>query len=311
MAQLAYIQVTRTCNQNCRFCSNPSTGAVIPVARARKLIDKYIKKGQDGLILSGGEPTTHPQLAEIIAYAAAKKFPTRIITNGQKTADIKYLRALKKAGLVHIGVSLYSDDAKVQDFLADTKGSFDNVIKTLDNAVKLGINININTVINHYNANHLSRLAAMILRRYPQVPHFIYNNLDPTMSRVGENPDTIPRLAELEVELFKALTLLQAAGKTFRVERVPLCYMADFGWACVEVRKIVKKEGRMIYFLNEDGLIFEPPDGWHYGKHKRCEICTLKSICAGLFAMGKCFDGEELSPVFVPLESVTSLIDDD
>jgi MoaA/NifB/PqqE/SkfB family radical SAM enzyme len=308
MAQLAYIQVTRTCNQNCRFCSNPSTGAVISLARARRLIDKYVRDGQDGLILSGGEPTTHPELESIISYAAGKKFSVRIITNGQKTADIKYLRALKDSGLMHIGVSLYSDDAKVHDFLADTKGSLSNALKTLDNAAKLGLNTNIHTVINHYNAGHLGRLAAMLIKRYPEIKHFVYNNLDPNMNRAAENPDTVPKLWEFEVELYKALKLLSSAGRTFRVERVPLCYMADFAWASTETRKIVKKEGRTIYFLSEDGLTHQPPEGWRHSKHKRCKECSLDRICAGLYAMGKYYDGEELSPLFIPAETIKARI---
>jgi hypothetical protein len=37
--------------------------------------------------------------------------------------------------------------------------------------------------------------------------------------------------------LHRALKLLHQSGRTFRVEKVPLCYMGDFAWASTETRK--------------------------------------------------------------------------
>ena len=38
MANLGYVQVTRSCNQLCRFCSNPPTGEAIELAEACRLV---------------------------------------------------------------------------------------------------------------------------------------------------------------------------------------------------------------------------------------------------------------------------------
>ena len=81
MASLAYIQVNRVCNQECRFCSNPALDKTISLKKAKGLIDKYISWGYEGVILSGGEPTVYPHLVKLISYITEKKFPVRIITN--------------------------------------------------------------------------------------------------------------------------------------------------------------------------------------------------------------------------------------
>ncbi len=55
----------------------------------------------------------------------------------------------------------------------------------------------------------------------------MWNNLDPSMGRAEVNQaDFTPRLADFERSLHRALSFLEKTGRSYRVERVPLCYMA-------------------------------------------------------------------------------------
>ena len=123
MANLGYIQITRICNQECLFCSNPATGKMINLKEAKKVVDDYIKLGYEGLIWTGGEPTLYPHLPELIKYAKSKNMPSRIITNGQRISDYKYLKQLVDAGLNHVSVSLFSHKPKIQAFLTKKEDS--------------------------------------------------------------------------------------------------------------------------------------------------------------------------------------------
>jgi len=306
MANLAYLQVTRECNQECRFCSNPPTGKTISLESAKKIVDDYIAKGFEGLVLGGGEPTLYPGLAELIKYSAKKKFPCRIISNGQKTADFKYFRSLVAAGLKHICISVYSDDARIQAFLTKNKDSLSNIRKTLNNAKKLKINVDVAMTINRYNAGHLSRVVSWLVREYPFIRHFTWNNLDPAMNRASENPDTIPRFFDLEVELHQAMCFLEENARTFRVERVPLCYMTEFAQCSTDARRIVRKEERMDYFLDEKGLKTQKRTS--YGKSECCRACSLNEICPGLYQMDRYYSSKELFPVFVSKDRVIKRI---
>lgn len=306
MAEIAYLQLTRLCNQKCRFCSNPETGRLISLRDGIGWIDKFARKGYAGVILTGGEPTLHPDLPEFIRRATSKNIPPRIITNGQNTADLKYLRSLKAAGLRHMHVSVYSCRPKVQGFLSGKKDSLSRITRTLGNADKLGLRADINTVINRYNADHLGDVARWILAKWPFVHHFVWNNLDPLMNRAAENPDTIPKLRDFEVELHRAMSAVHASGRTFRVERVPLCFMPDFEHCSTETRKIVKDEGRAIFFLDEKGIRVQDKKAfWSYGKAPRCASCPLDPICAGLYEMDKAYSSSELCPVFVSRDEIS------
>lgn len=307
MANLAYIQVTRRCNQTCRFCSNPPTKKNRSQDFFKKIINFYIHENYDGIVFTGGEPTLYPFLHDLIRYACSKKIAVRMITNGQKISDLKYLESLKAAGLTHVGLSVYSHNPKVQAFLTKNDHSLARIKKSLRNLNRLGIQTDIITVINKYNADHLSRLTRWIVTTAPFIRHFIWNNLDPLMNRAARHKDTIPRLIDFELELHDAMNFLASCGRTFRVERVPLCYMVEFVHCSTETRKIIKQEERMVYFLDEKKLVRQKK--WAYGKTECCAMCSFDPICAGLYQMDKYYDKKELYPVFLSKESISNIED--
>jgi len=302
MANLGYIQVTRLCNQKCRFCSNPEREATLTLEQARALVDDFVDRGYDGVILTGGEPTMHPDLARIISYAKGHGIHARIITNGQKLADRDILKDLVDRGLDHVHVSIQSTDPDLQAFLTGNADSLSNALKTLENIGAMGINADVNTTINHYNAGGLDRIVKFLVERFPFLHHFVWNNLDPSMNRATENPDVIHAMWECEVSLFRAMSFLEDSGRSFRAEKVPLCYMADFAWASTETRKIIKGEERIVRFLDEKGLVRETL--FRHGKAAACGVCRFEPICAGMYDMDIHYSSDELSPVFLDPEPV-------
>lgn len=302
MASLGYIQITRECNQLCRFCSNPPSGQVATLADLQSQVDDLLDGGADGVILTGGEPTLSPDLRDLLAYVTGRGAPCRIITNGQHLSEGPLLDELVDAGLRHLHVSMYSHRESVQDMLTRNPGGWSKVVRTLERlgAHPAGLAVDLNVVINHYNADHLDGLARFVIRQFPYVRHLVFNHLDPSMNRTAEFPDTIPKLWELEVSLHRALRLLDEAGLTFRVERVPLCYMVEYAHVSTETRKIVKEESRVIHFLDDKRRVCQQDRAaWLRGKGDACTRCRLDPICAGLDSMDEHYDSSELYPVFV------------
>jgi hypothetical protein len=160
----------------------------------------------------------------------------------------------------------------------------------------MGISCDLNTVINTYNADHLHETVMWIGERFPFIRHFVWNNMDPDGNRAEENPDCIPRHYEFQVSLELAMEYLHRTGRTFRAERVPLCYMRRFAWASTETRKIIKEEERCIRFLDRKGFVRQLE--FLHGKGRACDACKLDPICAGMFSLAKTYDERELSPVF-------------
>jgi len=307
VANIGYIQVVRHCNHFCGFCSNPTTPYTHDFASMRVLVDDFVARGYFGVILTGGEPTLHPELPDIAAYASGRGLHVRVITNGHRLADPAFARALHEAGVSLVHVSIYSVRPEVEARLRGAEGTLERALGALEAAHDAGLELNVNCVINRLNASHLDHNIRYFLRHHPHVRHFVWNNLDPSMGRAEVNQGQFtPRLADFELSLHRAMRLLHRSGRTFRVEKVPLCYMADFAWASTETRKIVKGEERIVHFLDDKQTVRQTAWGHRYAEG--CGVCSFRSICGGLFDRGDGYDPAELAPVFVDPRGVVEAI---
>ncbi len=295
MANLGYLQLTRECKQACRFCSNPPSGVDLTEEEMHGLIDDLVGRGYDGVILTGGEPTIAPLLLPAVHYAKSRGLFIRMITNGHRIAEREFLRELVEAGLTHVHLSLHSSRAIVHDFLTQTPGSHGHIDSALAHVAALGITADINTVINAFNSDHLDETVRWVVSHHPHVRHFVWNNMDPNMNRAERNPDVIPRLGEFELSLRSAMRFLSSTGRSFRAERVPLCFMAEFPEASTETRKIVKEEERCIRFLDRKGFVLQKQ--FLHGKAAACDRCAMDAVCAGLYSMNYHYDPAELFPL--------------
>lgn len=303
MANIGYLQVVRHCNHLCGFCSNPTTPYTHDFESMRVLVDDFVARGYFGIILTGGEPTLHPELPRIAAYANAQGLHVRLITNGSRLSQPGFAEALANAGVRLVHVSIYSVRPDVEARLRGTEDTLGKAHAAIENAARFGIEVNINCVINKLNADHLHENVRELIERHPHIRHFVWNNLDPSMGRAEVNQALFtPRLADFELSLHRAMKALHRSGRTFRVEKVPLCYMTDFAWASTETRKIVNGEERIVHFLDDKQTVRQTE--WGHIYTEACGVCSLRSICGGLFDRGAGYDPAELHPVFVPLQPV-------
>ncbi len=310
MANIGYIQVVRHCNHFCGFCSNPTTPYVHDFESMKVLVDDLVLRGYFGVILTGGEPSLHPELPRICAYARERGLHVRMITNGWRLAEEEFARAMGDAGLQLVHVSVYSVRPEIEARLRGVEGTLDKAFLAIENAHRFGVEVNVNCVINKLNAGHLDENVRYLVEHHPHIRHFIWNNLDPSMGRAEVNQaEFTPRLADFEESLYRAMRLLHNSGRSFRVEKVPLCYMADFAWASTETRKIVKGEERIVHFLDKKQTVRQTD--WEHIYSAACDACSLRTICGGLFDRGGGYDPAELHPVFVSRDRVVKKIIED
>jgi len=285
------------CNQRCLFCSNPENERTLSLGDAHEQLKKLKKAGYFGVILTGGEPTLHPELERIVRMSRDEGLHVRMITNGQCTAEEGVLEELIRAGLQHVHLSVHSARPEVQSYLTSNPDSWANLYKTFKLVEKLNITCDVNTVICAQNADHLDQTVQTIIERFDFVRHFVWNNIDPKMNRVAENPQTVAKLADFELALFRAVKILESSSRTYRIERLPLCYMAEFAQASTETRKIVKEEERTVHFLDEKGEIRQTD--FMHDKAEVCSFCKFDSICAGLYDLDGAYSSDELYAVFL------------
>ncbi len=159
-----WVRLTYDCNDRCVFCLDAHTHD--GTNRSRDEIKAQIldgrRKGAQRLILSGGEPTIHPDYVAFIKLgrlAGYRKVQT--VTNGRMFAYPEFLRRCLDAGLDEITFSIHGPNARVHDALVGTKGAFEQEVRGLRNALGDGRPIiNIDVCVNKGNVKVLPDILA-------------------------------------------------------------------------------------------------------------------------------------------------------
>jgi len=313
----AYLQITRECNNECIFCSNPQFKKEYSLTEIKKRIIGFKNDGITEIMLTGGEPTLVDSLAIIIKFIRENEITPKMITNGVELSNINLTKTLFDAGLTDINVSIHSNKEGMADKLSQKRGHFKKAISGTRNALNVGMHVSINSTINSMNCRKISDMIEFFIRTFPNINHYVFNNLDPgkadgeLKSRTAQNPWIVARFIDMELELKKTVELLKRFKKTFRIERMPLCYMQGFEEFSTETRKIVKDEQYICSFISKNKRNevrrVNPKD--FRVKVECCSHCLLDEICAGVQKEYiDIYGGKELFPVFAEPVSIIKKI---
>lgn len=157
-----WVRLTHDCNNRCTFCldSNALNGTLRDTEEIKIQIIEGRKKGMTRLILSGGEPTIHPNFLDFVLLgkrAGYRKVQT--VTNGRMFSYPEFLKRAAANGLDEITFSLHGHNAKLHDRLVGVPGAFEQEVKGLKAALAMGcFIINIDIVINKQNVPHLPEI---------------------------------------------------------------------------------------------------------------------------------------------------------
>lgn len=293
--QDGYIQVTKDCNQECIFCTQPKEEISFTYEEIKKQILDYKKEGFKSIVYTGGEPTILPYLIDIIKFVDGLGLDQRVITNGSKLDDPELCKKLVDAGLKRIIISIHTHIPEIGEKISQTK-NLTKTIKGIRNMLDAGCVVHTNTTIISLNAPHLYEFAKFLTKNFPEIGHMVLNFVE-IGGRAAENKWVVPKLSDIELQLYKALRHLNEHNVTFRVERVPLCYMCDFEESSSETRRFLGNQQYHTFFVKDRKLKKFTYEG--YVKSEDCKFCKMNKLCAGVKAEYEKFYGlKELYPLF-------------
>ncbi|MDR0462231.1 MAG: anaerobic ribonucleoside-triphosphate reductase activating protein [Christensenellaceae bacterium] len=130
--KIAFVVFLAGCNFNCPHCHNhnilSSMSNRLPWGSVLTDIKEQIGF-IDGVVISGGEPTQHPHLDQIIRDIRALGLPVKLDTNG---SDFDTLRRLVEDGLVSfVAMDIKAPLARYGE-LGFFKGSIDDVERSIE-----------------------------------------------------------------------------------------------------------------------------------------------------------------------------------
>ena len=139
------------CNQKCKFCSSKGKTMAevpeLPTEGWKKVIEKLWNEAYvSQLTFTGGcEPTVREDLLTIIKMA--KKFITKLETNGIKLAEKSYCQELKNAYLNHVQITLYSSHPNIHNNLVGIPDAFEKTVKGIKNALEEGLDVSVSVPV--------------------------------------------------------------------------------------------------------------------------------------------------------------------
>jgi len=146
------------CNLNCCYCiyhnkRHPKDSS-LSIHEIYKLIDKFYIDGVDRLVLTGGEPTLHPNFIDISKYAILKIPKVSVCTNGV------ILNKTVKEEMINLNFSSYtiSIDScidEIHDKIRGVRGSFGKSFSFLEKLKLANKNISIHITINTDNIDSI------------------------------------------------------------------------------------------------------------------------------------------------------------
>lgn len=146
------------CNQKCLHCyAAGQREAEVPEISTKEwkdIINKCYEACIAQVTFTGGEPTRRNDLVELVSHA--KKLITRLNTNGTNLTE-ELCERLFKASLDCVQITFYSYDPFIHNQLVGAK-MYDRTLKGITNALKVNLNVSINTPLCVINKDYVKTL---------------------------------------------------------------------------------------------------------------------------------------------------------
>lgn len=151
------------CNLNCSFCLNDWRGKKRPNdeltwAQQKETLQKLKKEGVEHVTFTGGEPTLHPNLAELIVFASELGLSTLLQTNGTRIDD-EFLKKVK--GKLN-GIQISLEGMREEQKKISKVDCFDRIVANMRKIKQNGFRLFTNFTITQQNKSSLKQYLALL-----------------------------------------------------------------------------------------------------------------------------------------------------
>lgn len=233
----AVLDVGLKCPHSCLFCyysywdggDSQFTGlrksSMRDTESCVEIVREIARNGLNHIDITGGEPTIHPGLVDIVAEATNQGVATRCITLGQfldrKYENTTLLNGLLDAGLTDLLFSFHAADPA--SYKEACGGSLDKLFGAMDVLDDRGFQYGCNTVIMERNRKQLPEIAKMAVSRGIYVVNYIAFNAYHAWRGQDQAQSLQASYANIRPYLEEAIDILTEAGIAVNIRYAPLC----------------------------------------------------------------------------------------
>ncbi len=264
------LRINGHCNMGCSFCFVDLSHPDVSEEHLFAELDKLAEHGVTELVLSGGEPTLHPSLPNVITYGKSLGFDSiELQTNGVKLANMDYAKSSADSGLDIVCISLHSHDAETSDAITKRPKAFSKTVRAIHNLRELGVWTRISHVISRLNYHEVPDFVRFARSEWPA------GMLDVCFALAQEISSqtstwVLPTFSEI---------------KPFVKDGLDFCLDNDIkfsGFIGQGSYPPCMLDGDLRYYERVLSEVHRSPNSSDWYKAERCKECSFNEKCVGL-----------------------------
>ncbi len=160
MPLILAVQLTTRCNFDCEHCFVDHTDTDVSLDVLHEIIQFAKLHNLSSLAFTGGEPTLHPQYAQIMDLLSKHQLNLALVTNGWNFADLLPTIRPYLGNLKHISLSLESATEELHDRIR-RQGSYRRVLQAISICRHKKIPFALNMTVNKRNMDQLEEMTLL------------------------------------------------------------------------------------------------------------------------------------------------------
>lgn len=230
--QTVYLELTTACDNHCAGCGNVFTDRNAPAPanflslESLRVILTQIQPVTQRIILTGGEPTLHPDFPTILKLLSERGVSFSLFTNGRwRTPDAIIRLLYRTTGFEGMLISLHGPDASTHECFTRTPNSFAEAAANIRRTADAGLSFNTCCVITRWNYDQVRQTYENAMRLGAN--KVVFNRY------VGRDGDVCaPTDAQLKHAL-KDIEALRLSGEKVKLTvTTPQCFHPNSAFGC-------------------------------------------------------------------------------
>jgi AdoMet-dependent heme synthase len=340
---LVYWEMTQACGLACKHCRAEAMPKANPLelntGQSKKFLNQLVDFGDPlpHLILTGGDPLSRKDIYPLIDYANRLGLEVSITPSATPELTNDAITKLRDHGIQSMGLSLDGSCAEKHDAIRAVPGTFERTMEAARHCGRLGLPIQVNTLVAEETADDLPAIYQLLRTRFPVMRWSLFflisvgrgKALNEVLPEVGEDImrwvfDLSPRAP------FMIKTTEAPSYRRIAIEKMRMVGMATPEMKATSVYQGFQiRDGHGIVFVSNLGEIYpsgflplrcgnvrneslvevyrnsETFRGLHNPDlfHGKCGDCEYSHICGGSRARAFAYTGDVLgSDPFCPHE---------
>lgn len=257
-----WIVTNYTCNNRCPTCyaaegcrGLSQSEDIMDYDYAAEVMMEMKRCNAEHCLLIGGEPTLYPRLLDLVRFGTKIGLKMKLVSNGRRMSDRRFVCQLKDAGLIHSSVSIEGATAEKHNEVTQAE-SFHESCEGLRNLIREDVSCNSILTISLLNLDDVVPLARMV--HDFGVKNILYNFSLPSVGTQGIESCSSPNPQQCADVISAAYLRLKDEGiKVSFFATLPLCLFDQRVLQQMMVERVIGRDYHCHIFYGT-GVAFEP-----------------------------------------------------